>query len=194
MSDLTHGLQQLPGADPILNGAVGKPPATRGYNRPRNSILEVDNDGDGDAEGFDLDRCGPAAAGRRADGRLVKPLVAMLVRDLDGRVNVNAHGRTPISAGRHTFNSGLGPHRPGVSARPRSTRFCVRPGRYGPVLDRPQSCTPYHHGNRYFGCTPCAGLSAGRSGRRRRSARSRSSTTTVWSGTLLNAFVTPARY
>jgi hypothetical protein len=76
------------------------------YNRPRNSVAEVDNDGDGEPESIWIDAGLPLQ--ERADGRLVKPLVAMLVRDLDGRVNVNAHGSRTATAleADHTFNNG----------------------------------------------------------------------------------------
>lgn len=103
------------GEDTHLQAAWGRPDFKWGsgeaasnpqYNRPRNSIVEVDNDGDGEPESIWIDAGLPLQ--ERADGRLVKPLVAMLVRDLDGRVNLNAHGSRTATAleADHTFNSG----------------------------------------------------------------------------------------
>jgi len=62
-------------------------------NRPIKNTLDddgVDNDGDGAKDSIWIDAGLPLQT--QSDGTLVKPLVAMLVRDLDGRVNVNAHG------------------------------------------------------------------------------------------------------
>ena len=51
---------------------------------------DVDNDGDGVADGIWLDLGLPVRS--TADGRLYKPLVSFLCVDLDGRLNLNAHG------------------------------------------------------------------------------------------------------
>ncbi|MGC3969289.1 MAG: hypothetical protein QM775_18600 [Pirellulales bacterium] len=51
---------------------------------------DVDNDNDNLADSIWVDLGAPATTA--ADGRIVKPLFAILVRDLDGRINVNAHG------------------------------------------------------------------------------------------------------
>ena len=51
---------------------------------------EVDNDGDGEKDSVWIDAGLPLQL--QPDGTYVKPLVAMMVRDLDGRVNLNAHG------------------------------------------------------------------------------------------------------
>ena len=61
-------------------------------NRPKDTTRAVDNDNDSDGtkESIWIDAGLPLQV--QSDGSYVKPLVAMLVRDLDGRVNVNAHG------------------------------------------------------------------------------------------------------
>ena len=51
---------------------------------------DVDNDGDGIPDSVWVDLGFPVRAA--ADGRLYKPLFAILCIDLDGRLNVNAHG------------------------------------------------------------------------------------------------------
>ena len=51
---------------------------------------DVDNDGDGIADSVWVDLGFPVRAA--ADGRLYKPLFAILCVDLDGRLNLNAHG------------------------------------------------------------------------------------------------------
>lgn len=44
-----------------------------------------------------------------ANGKRVKPLIAPLVLDLDGRLNVNAHGNTLGTGGAHASGAGIGP-------------------------------------------------------------------------------------
>ncbi len=51
---------------------------------------DLDNDGDGVADSIWVDLDFPVQTG--ADGRMVKPLLAFLITDLDGRLNLNAHG------------------------------------------------------------------------------------------------------
>jgi hypothetical protein len=51
---------------------------------------DVDNDGDGAADSVWVDLGLPVRAA--SDGRLYKPLCAILCLDLDGRLNLNAHG------------------------------------------------------------------------------------------------------
>jgi hypothetical protein len=55
-----------------------------------NGQWDVDNDGDGLADSVWVDLGMPVRA--TTDGRLYKPLFAVLCMDLDGRLNVNAHG------------------------------------------------------------------------------------------------------
>ena len=50
----------------------------------------MDNDGDGVPDSVWVDLGLPVRA--TADGRLYKPLFAILCVDLDGRLNLNAHG------------------------------------------------------------------------------------------------------
>ncbi|MEO1999069.1 MAG: hypothetical protein ABGZ17_27800, partial [Planctomycetaceae bacterium] len=68
----------------------GSDPVGTGTNRPGGTTPVVDNDADGIYESIWIDAGLPLQT--QSDGTLVKPLVAMIVRDLDGRVNVNAHG------------------------------------------------------------------------------------------------------
>lgn len=51
---------------------------------------DVDNDGDGQTDGIWVDLGMPVRS--TADGRLYKPLFSILCVDLDGRLNLNAHG------------------------------------------------------------------------------------------------------
>ncbi len=51
---------------------------------------DVDNDGDGVADSIWVDLGYPAM--KAADGRLYRPMFAILCLDLDGRLNMNAHG------------------------------------------------------------------------------------------------------
>jgi hypothetical protein len=53
---------------------------------------QVDNDNDGTADGRWMSQVLPTLRGK--DGRSIKCDVSILVRDLDGRINVNAHGMT----------------------------------------------------------------------------------------------------
>ncbi len=57
---------------------------------PVNGPFDVDNDGDGIRESVWIDVGFPVQTA--ADGRSYKPLAAILCIDLDGRLNVNAHG------------------------------------------------------------------------------------------------------
>lgn len=58
------------------------------YNRSGNWEVDADNDGLEDSEWLDLGM--PPQA--MADGRLFKPLFGIVIEDMDGRLNVNAHG------------------------------------------------------------------------------------------------------
>ncbi len=61
-------------------------------NPDPNCRWDVDNDRDGVYDSVWVDIGLPAKAGR--NGRMYKPLAAILIRDLDGRLNLNAHGNT----------------------------------------------------------------------------------------------------
>jgi len=63
---------------------------------------DVDNDGDGVADSVWVDLGLPVRS--TADGRLYKPLFAILCLDLDGRLNLNAHG-CPLQASNTTLSS-----------------------------------------------------------------------------------------
>lgn len=73
---------------------------------------DVDNDGDNLPDSIWVDLGAPVTTA--PDGRFVKPLFAILVRDLDGRINVNAHGspqhydRLPTAWGPYTGNKVAG--------------------------------------------------------------------------------------
>ncbi len=60
------------------------------YRSSGSAPVAVDTDGDGIADAIWIDIGLPVRA--MPDGRLVKPLVAVKISDLDGRLNVNAHG------------------------------------------------------------------------------------------------------
>ncbi len=57
---------------------------------PINGPWDVDNDGDGRTDSIWVDLGMPVRS--TSDGRLYKPLFAVLCVDMDGRLNVNAHG------------------------------------------------------------------------------------------------------
>lgn len=61
---------------------------------------DVDNDGDGVADSIWVDLGAPARSA--PDGRMYKPLYAILLQDLDSRVNLNAHGSTEQLATTYT--------------------------------------------------------------------------------------------
>jgi len=67
----------------------GAAPSTY-YFDPVNGPWDVDNDGDGVTDSVWIDLGMPYQT--LPDGRLAKPLFAIMCLDLDGRVNVNAHG------------------------------------------------------------------------------------------------------
>ena len=58
---------------------------------------DVDNDNDGIRDSIWVDFGAPVM--ENSDGRLVKPLAAILVVDMDGRLNLNAHGTQDIGSG-----------------------------------------------------------------------------------------------
>jgi hypothetical protein len=99
-------LRPLPEDNPDFNGSN---PTSRYFNytnptnppyywerdvntitNPMNYRLDVDNDGDGVADSIWVDLGMPVRATK--DGKLYKPLFAVLCVDMDGRLNLNAHG------------------------------------------------------------------------------------------------------
>ncbi len=67
---------------------------------------DVDNDGDGVNDSIWVDIGLPVQ--QTEDGRWYKPLVAMLVEDLDGRLNLNAHGNeADMAQENHDASSGF---------------------------------------------------------------------------------------
>jgi len=78
--------------------ATGGDTATPSGNLLQNMIYgqwDVDNDNDGVRDSVWVDFGAPVMMG--PDGRLVKPLAAVLVLDMDGRLNVNAHGTVDLA-------------------------------------------------------------------------------------------------
>jgi len=64
---------------------------------PGQGQWDVDNDGDGVPDSIWVDLAMPVRS--TADGRLYKPLFAILCVDLDGRLNLNAHGMSDQALG-----------------------------------------------------------------------------------------------
>lgn len=100
----------------LLHGILGNDPAAlAALNLPQYAGLDVDNDGDGQADSMWMD-IGLSPI-QLPNGRRVVPLVAVMIEDLDGRVNLNAHGSlahlrngSPVSpALRIPFGQGYGP-------------------------------------------------------------------------------------
>ncbi|QDV72152.1 hypothetical protein [Botrimarina mediterranea] len=92
----------LPGGD-LVNGATGE------ITFPFWEAVgpwDVDNDGDGVNDSIWVDIGLPVQ--QTEDGRWYKPLVAMLVEDLDGRLNLNAHGNeADMAQENHDASSGF---------------------------------------------------------------------------------------
>ncbi len=111
---------------------------------------DVDNDGDGVPDSVWIDIGLPTITTK--DGRVCKQLVAVLVRDLDGRLNINAHGNLahvsiptpPPSSPGNLGNQqptpfprglGIGPAEVnvlGVLSKPEEGVLFGKTGRYGP--------------------------------------------------------------
>jgi hypothetical protein len=79
----------LGGAAPDHPNFTGSNPNPSGFD-PINGPWDVDNDGDGIADSVWVDLGLPTQTA--ADGTTFKPLLAIRVLDMDGRLNVNAHG------------------------------------------------------------------------------------------------------
>lgn len=94
--DFTGSNPSPMGFDPVLGGRAldlngdGVPDDLNGDGTPDTFYWDVDNDGDGIPDSIWVDIGLPPRAG--PDGRMVKPLVAILCLDQDGKLNLNAHG------------------------------------------------------------------------------------------------------
>ena len=100
-ANIQNCLRPLPGDHPGFSG--GNP----GFN-PVTGPWDVDNDGDGVPDSIWVDLAMPIRS--TADGRLYKPLFAILCVDLDGRLNLNAHGMSDQAqaSSYQTVNDSLG--------------------------------------------------------------------------------------
>lgn len=81
--------------NPLLTRVIGNtsgPPTVSAAPLTGTTALDVDNDGDGVGDSAWIDLNLPPIVD--ANGRSVRPQAAILVLDLDGRLNVNAHGST----------------------------------------------------------------------------------------------------
>ena len=119
-----------------------KPASIRCWTRELTGHVswDVDNDGDGVPDSVWVDLGMPVRT--TADGRLYKPLFAILCVDLDGRLNLNAHGSLQ-QADTSNYRTLLTP--PSRLRRRRKRRRlpaarCPRPA--GKVLARPRSTSP----------------------------------------------------
>ena len=101
---------------------------------------DVDNDGDGVPDSVWVDLGMPVRS--TADGHLYKPLFAMLCVDLDGRLNLNAHGCLAQTGGPaatdltnySTYAFPLGGQLAGGGSPDTRPRPRFRAGRYKPQL------------------------------------------------------------
>lgn len=100
----------------LIHGLLGNDPTTlNNLNMAMNSGLDVDTDGDGHNDSIWIDIGLPPMA--MPNGTRVKPLVAIKIEDLDGRLNLNAQGTiaeflrggSPLSANGVPFGQGYGP-------------------------------------------------------------------------------------
>ena len=105
----------LRGYNPLWDGQFADTVLTDGVCDFR---WDVDNDGDGVEDSIWVDLGLPLQ--QTKDGRLVKPLVAILCVDMDGRLNVNAHGNlSQFSGGAINYYQSV----PAVGALPRGQGY-----------------------------------------------------------------------
>jgi len=113
--------------------AAGYHPKFTGSNSfytPDAGPWDVDTDGDGRYDAVWIDPGYPVR--RTSDGRLYKALVAVQIRDLDGRVNLNVHGSLD------TANAAYGAAVTGRFAGGTATSVQLPPGQgYGPIEVNP---------------------------------------------------------
>lgn len=81
---------QLESDDELMNKLIIGMGGSNGLPGDPMPMWDVDNDGDGIPDSIWIDLGLPVRTS--ADGRSYRPLVAILVKDLDGRLNLNAHG------------------------------------------------------------------------------------------------------
>ena len=127
------------GSNPAFTFPVSNPPTaqqlTRLYNVLMNGQWDVDNDNDGIPDSIWVDLEFPVITTR--SGRSVKPLVAILVKDMDGRLNLNAHGHLHQAGGNYVnlatgqLMQGTGPF--AGSAGAASAQRVPRGRGYGPA-------------------------------------------------------------
>lgn len=100
----------------LIHGLLGNDPTTlNDLNLALNSGLDVDTDGDGYNDSVWIDIGSAPIA--MPNGTRVKPLVAIKIEDLDGRLSLNAHGTiaellrnaNPLSANGVPYGQGQGP-------------------------------------------------------------------------------------
>ncbi len=115
--------QYFPGNDPST-GPVFHP--LWGYGTQNNPEWDVDNDGDGKRDSVWVDLGMPAQPS--ADGRWFKPMFAVLCVDMDGRLNLNAHGN-PNHLDMAAYQSGTGTT-PLYGPIPSATAGTLQPGEF----------------------------------------------------------------
>lgn len=81
------------GSNPDFEATAGDPVAS--LNHMIFGPWDVDNDMDGQRDSVWLDFGAPVMVG--AKGKLVKPLAAIMILDMDSRLNVNAHGTRELA-------------------------------------------------------------------------------------------------
>ncbi|MDZ4780879.1 MAG: hypothetical protein SGJ19_11550 [Planctomycetia bacterium] len=97
-----------------------------GYGTANNPEWDVDNDGDGKRDSVWVDMGMPAQPS--ADGRWFKPMFAVLCVDMDGRLNLNAHGN-PNHLDLAAYQSGTGAT-PLYGPIPSGTAGALQPGEF----------------------------------------------------------------
>ena len=94
-------MRPLPESNPDFTGSNQSVTPTNPWD-PINGPWDVDNDGDGVADSIWVDLGFPVRAAK--NGKLYKPLFAILCLDMDGRLNLNAHGDLAETINNDTVN------------------------------------------------------------------------------------------
>jgi hypothetical protein len=134
--NFTGSNQYLGGTTNFIKYIYGRDPTTGSLftDTNGNPIIpwDVDNDNDGIPDSIWLDLGYPVEA--TSDGRLYKPLFAPLVIDLDGRLNINAHGTTEqISTADSYAHSAMPPAGPFAGTNGSTPYAFTRGEGYGPA-------------------------------------------------------------